>query len=88
MTQAILPAETAATFVLGIDWDFVGYQESSKVWEASTGCDPGHWYTLGYVGNAWNDRIESAMTQRQAIQVTPTTPSSAHSPTRRIAHMT
>ena len=61
VTQGDLPAAgTAATIVLGIDWDWVGYKEESILWEASTGCDAGHWYVVGYVGNAWNDRIESA----------------------------
>ncbi len=66
LTQAMLPDSSpgpqspATSYVIGIDWDFPSQNGYSRVWEASTGCDVSHWWVLSYVGDDWNDRIESA----------------------------
>jgi hypothetical protein len=60
VTEAMLQLSLASTVVIGIDWDSTSYNGSSQVWTASNGCDFSHWWQVSYVGDAWNDRTESA----------------------------
>lgn len=64
LTQAMLPDSLDSEFVIGIDYEHRDFDTdfgASKVWTASTGCDPGHWYVLSdLAGTGWNDRISSA----------------------------
>jgi hypothetical protein len=60
LTQDLLPALALTSVVIGVDWDSTNYAGASRVWTASTGCDFSHWYQVSYVGDAWNDRTESA----------------------------
>jgi hypothetical protein len=60
LTQDLLPALALSSVIIGVDWDSTNYVGASRVWTASTGCDFSHWYQVSYVGDAWNDRTESA----------------------------
>lgn len=64
------PPGTESTVVIGVDYDTWHYIDvpSPKIWEAGTGCDPGHWWVMPNIGGQWNDRISSAKGYSGCVQ--------------------